>query len=138
MCWVRPRFSWITSTAPLGSSAAANAPINSPLGPAKRISSAATLLGATPLRPDALLDGAAAVDDDGVVVDVAAVTLVALVTLTLVAEVSGTLVDAVVAPTVVAVALSASSLEHAARSATAAVLLSPSSPSRRSASRRVR
>src|SRR4051794_29369196 len=107
MCWVRPRFSWITSTAPLGSSAAANAPINSPLGPAKRISSAATLLGATPLRPDALLDGAAAVDDDGVVVDVAAVTLVTL-TLTLVAEVSGTLVDAVVAPTVVAVALSAS------------------------------
>src|SRR6478672_7851989 len=128
MCGVRPRFSWITSTAPLGSSAAANAPISSPFGPAKRISSAATVLGATPLRPDAdgVDDGAAAVVD-AAAVDGAAVVVVA-----------AAVDDAAVEPVVVADALSPSSLEQAASKATAAVLLNPSSPSRRNASRRVR
>ena len=36
---VRPRFSWITRTAPCGSGAVASTPISSPRGPAKRISS---------------------------------------------------------------------------------------------------
>ena len=36
---VKPRFSWITRTEPLGFSAPANTPISSPCGPANRISS---------------------------------------------------------------------------------------------------
>src|SRR4051812_25190323 len=38
---VSPRFSWITSTAPLGCDAAAHAPCSSPLGPANRMLSLA-------------------------------------------------------------------------------------------------
>src|SRR4051812_34729182 len=42
MCAVRPRFSWITRTAPRGVGAAASTPIRAPCLPAKRISSPAT------------------------------------------------------------------------------------------------
>src|SRR5215216_7163111 len=55
MCSVRPRFSWITSTPPRGLTAAAQAPISVPLGPAR-----GRRLGETPQRalPQPLAAGA--------------------------------------------------------------------------------
>src|SRR5689334_2427812 len=49
MCALSPRFSWTTSTAPLGAAAVARTPISSLLGPGKRISPSAAggVAGAT-------------------------------------------------------------------------------------------
>ena len=125
MCGVSPRFSWMTSTAPCGVSASATTPINSPLGPLKRISS-----------PDGGADaGSDAGSEDGgtsllaVGGDVAAVAaLVDCGVVELALDVVGA--DALLDGSAV------SSSPQAASSAIAAAPVTPISPRRRNASRR--